>query len=148
MKIKKVLSLLMCILILFGTVMAFNACSKKSPEEETEEAEVETTESYETKARQAVFKKAENWYWSHTIGGKDLNSSWAQITNMKREWDSNYNTTAYVASGIFTATDIYGTKYTNTFDCTVKRVKLQSGSFSRDDKWEAGDFKFKSTYWN
>ena len=69
MKIKKVLSLLMCILILFGTVMAFNACSKKSPEEETVEAEVETTESYETKARQAVFKKAENWYWSHTIGG-------------------------------------------------------------------------------
>ena len=148
MKLKKWIALLLCVLILCGTVTALNGCSKKSPEQSEEEPEVETTESDETKARKAVFEKAEQWCWSHTIGGKDLNSSFAQITNMRAVRNSNYYTIGYVASGVFTATDIYGTKYTNTFDCTVERVQLQSGSFSRDDKWEAGDFEFKSTYWN
>lgn len=90
--------------------------------------------SPEELVREAVRSKGYFAYFGMSIGGNELTRSSMTITNVRKISDYEY-----LVSGRMVMTDVYGTKWYNTFDCTVE--KNYSGS------WSAGSIEYTSTMW-
>lgn len=87
------------------------------------------------KIRAAVMSRADFEYYGASIGGNELKSSTATISNIKKVSDTEYK-----VSGKIIMTDVYGTKWSNNFDCEV--------TTSNGEKWVAGSFNYTSGKWN
>ena len=120
---KKVL----CLVLVVLTICSLCACgagsssSGSKPKSETEQV------------RSAVEVSGRIAYFGKSIGGNEIKSSSANISTVTKVSDTRYK-----VSGKMTMTDVYGTKWTNNFDCTVDK----SG-----DSWSAGSFKYTSNNW-
>ena len=110
------------IIVTLGTLCACGNASEKK------------AESVEDKVRSAVTSRGMLEYYGSTIGGNELKSSQATITNVKKISDTEYR-----VSGKIVMTDVYGTKWNNTFDCEV--------TTSDGEKWRAGSFDYTSKSW-
>ena len=129
---KKVLSVILTIFMMFsiGTMVA--GCT--SAENSTSQTQ-ELTDS--EKVRNAVKGKALMQYMFYSIGDNKLKSSDATITNL--DWNSDK--TICTVSGKMKMIDVYGTHWTNNFDCIVTYSEST-------DKWTAGSFNYKSQSWS
>ena len=120
----KNLKTIICWILIILSLGTLCACgdtnNKRSPEQQVSDI---------------VFTKSVGEFRWSTIGGNELRSSSATITNVKKVSDSEY-----LVSGKMVMTDIYGTKWNNTFDCTVLY------DFD-DDEWSAGQFEYTSSTW-
>ena len=121
--IKKILCLMLAVLAVCSLCACGSGSNSSSTKEKTPEQQV----------RSAVESRGMLQYYGSTIGGNELKSSRATITNVKKVSD-----TEYLVSGKIVMTDIYGTNWNNTFDCKVKK----SG-----DSWSAGSFEYTSKNW-
>ena len=119
-KMKKLITFI----LVLSVAVSFIACG-----EEENEGLTELDHVYN-----AVYAKGVTWYMAYTIGGKELKSSKVTITSYKKVSDTQYN-----VYGKIYATDLYGTQYSNTFDCTVSW---------NDTKWKTSSFKTNSSTWS
>ena len=119
---KKVL----CITLALLAVVGLCSCGDSSSDGQGEQSE-------EQQVRSAVESRLRTAYFGSSIGGNELNSSSGTITNVKQVSD-----TEYAVSGQIVMTDIYGTKWNNTFDCTVTK---------RGESWSAGSLEYTSSSW-
>jgi hypothetical protein len=93
------------------------------------------SESVEDKVRRAVTTSAwleHNWF---SIGGNELKSSSATISTVKKVTETEYK-----VSGKMSMIDIYGTKWSNNFDCKV--------TTSDGEEWSAKSFEYTSNNWS
>ena len=127
---KRVLSFILAL------TMTLTLCACGSPassEENTQETTPETTEKTEEEiVTEKVNVICSIWYVGSTIGGNELKSSSGTITSLEKESD-----TEYIAHGILKVTDVYGTVYTNTIDCSVT-------SSDGGETWKSRALDFKS----
>ena len=93
------------------------------------------SESVEDKVRNAVTFRATSEYYGSSIGGNELKSSSATISTVKKVSDTEYK-----VSGKMVMTDIYGTQWSNNFDCKV--------TTSDGEKWSAKSFEYTSDNWS
>ena len=121
----KTLKIIVCWILIIVTLGTLCACGGAKEKEE----------SVEDKVRSAVRTRGMVEYIGSSIGGNELKSSSATITNLKKISDTEYR-----VSGKIVMTDIYGTKWNNTFDCNV---------YLRTDgeSWSASSFEFTSKSW-
>ena len=84
------------VLVMLGSLCACGGGSSKQEE------------SVEDKVRSAVTSKASLEYFGNKIGGNELKSSSATVTNVKKISEKEYN-----VSGKIEMTDVYGTKWNN-----------------------------------
>ena len=105
------------------------ASSEENPQETTSETAERTEEEIVTDKVNVI---CSIWYWGSTIGGNELKSSSGTITSLEKKSD-----TEYIAHGILKVTDVYGTVYTNTFDCSVT-------SSDGGETWTSRDLDLKS----
>lgn len=105
------------------------ASSEENPQETTPETAERTEEEIVTDKVNVI---CSIWYWGSTIGGNELKSSSGTITSLEKKSD-----TEYIAHGILKVTDVYGTVYTNTFDCSVT-------SSDGGETWTSRDLDLKS----
>ena len=117
--------LIICLLLVFATLGTLCACGGNS---ETK------PESVEDKVRDAVTYKARLEYFGSAIGGNDLKSSSATISTVKKVSDTEYK-----VSGKMVMTDVYGTRWSNNFDCKV--------TTSNGDSWSARSFEYTGSKW-
>ena len=90
--------------------------------------------STEDRVRSVVEIHATREYLGSSIGGNDLASSRATISNVRKVSDLKY-----IVSGKMVMTDIYGTKWSNNFDCTVT---------SSDGETWSTNFRYTSNTWS
>jgi len=121
----KNLTKVVCWLLLLVTIGTFCACSGEGSKEMTVEERVES----------AINARGLAEFRLYSIGDNELKSSTPTITNMKKISDIEYH-----VSGKMVMTDIYGTKWTNTFDCKVTQ--------GEDSVWVAHAFEYTSKSWN
>lgn len=121
--IKKILCLMLVVLAISSLCACVDGSDSSSTKEKTPEQQV----------RSAVEASGRTAYFGKSIGGNEIKSSSATITNVKKISD-----TEYLVSGKVVMTDVYGTKWNNNFDCTVRK----SG-----DRWSAGSFDYTSSKW-
>lgn len=81
-----------------------------------------------------IAMEASDTKFGTTIGDNEIKSVSVSITNMEKLSD-----TEYIVNGRITKTDVYGTKWNNTFDCKV--------TSSDGEEWSAGSFQYKSDSW-
>ncbi len=124
----KTLKRIFCIMMVILTIGSLCACGTKSG---TGDSGKKTPEDY---VRAEVESRGRFEYFGSSIGGNEIKSSRATITNVKKVTDGKY-----VVSGKIVMTDIYGTNWNNTFDCEV------TGS---GEKWNAGSFEYTSKNWS
>lgn len=86
--------------------------------------------------RSAVEAKGMFAYMGSTIGGNDLKSSEVTITNTQQDGPNKY-----IVNGKIVMIDIYGTRWSNTFDCEVTR-------YDSNSEWSAGKLEYRSNSWN
>ena len=91
-------------------------------------------ESVESKVRSAVTSKGMIEYYGSSIGGNELKSSDATVSTVKKVSEKEYR-----VSGKMVMTDVYGTKWSNNFDCKV--------TSSNGEDWRAGSFEYTGTNW-
>ena len=118
-----------CLFLVIMTLFIFSACSGGLADTDSTSSETSETD----KVRSVVQTRGAMEYWSGTIGGKELTRSAAIITNVKKISD-----TEYLVSGKVNMLDVYGTWWTNTFDCEVTKY---------GDDWRAGSFDYTSNKW-
>lgn len=124
------------ILIILGTFLVSCGGSKKTHGKEA--ATKEPTE--EEWVRSAVEERSYIAFFGKAIGGNELKSSGAQITNIKK-----ISVREYKVSGTMVMTDIYGKNWRNNFDCSVTRKeKAEAG----ENPWVANSFEYKSDNWS
>ena len=123
----KTLKKIMCLLLTVCTICTLCACGGR----QSDEAKENTPEE---KVRSAVTVRGKLAYYGSTIGGNELKSSDATITTVNKISDTEYR-----VSGKIVMTDIYGTKWSNTFDCKVTKI---------GDSWSAASFEYKSSSWS
>ena len=121
----KKMKYIVCWLLVFVTMGTLCACSGDAMGE---------SESAEDKVRNAVHTRAVIAYYGSSIGGNELKSSSATITNIKKVSDTEYR-----VSGKMVMTDVYGTRWSNYFDCEV--------TTSDGEKWRAGSFEYTGSKW-
>ena len=117
--IKKILCLLLAMIML----LSLCACGGNNKKAKTPEEEI----------RQKVETMAAIKYIGSTIGGKELKSSRASVSTVRKISD-----TEYLVSGKITMMDVYGTNWNNTFDCTVEKDGTD---------WDVGSFDYTSENW-
>ena len=93
------------------------------------------SESVEDKVRSAVTSRASLEYYGSSISGNELKSSSATISTVKK-----VSGTEYKVSGKMVMIDIYGTKWSNNFDCKV--------TTSDGENWSAKSFEYTSNNWS
>lgn len=120
---------LLCAVLVLAIVCSCCACGKNNTDGSVESEEKST----EDVVRSLVETRGMTAYFGMTIGGNELKSSSVTITNVKEISDTEYN-----VSGKIVMTDVYGNKWNNTFDCSVKQ---------RNDNWSAGSLEYTSTKW-
>ena len=123
---------MICVVLVLAFVFCCCACGK-SGSGGTDSGVGAGETSTEDLIRAAVETRAMTVYFGMTIGGNELKSSRATITNVKKVSDTAYN-----VSGKIVVTDVYGTTWNNTFDCSVTQ---RSGS------WSAGSLNYTSKNW-
>lgn len=121
---KKILCLMLAVLAVCSLCACVRGINSSSTKEKTPEQQV----------RSAVESRGMLEYFSSTIGGNELKSSSATIANVKQVSDTEYR-----VSGKIVMTDIYGTNWSNTFDCKVTQKS--------DGSWSAGSFEYTSKNW-
>ncbi len=122
--VKKTLCLILAVLTACSLCACGNGSNSSSTKEKTPEQQV----------RSAVESRGAVEYFGSTIGGNELKRSSATITNVKQVSDTEYR-----VSGKIVMTDIYGTNWSNTFDCKVTQKS--------DGSWSAGFFEYTSKNW-
>lgn len=125
----KTIKKMICVLLALLTVGSLCACGMDSSSNGTSKTEI----TPEQQVRSIVESRGMTQYIGSAIGGNELKSSRATVTNVKY-----VSFTEYVVSGKIVMTDIYGTNWNNTFDCKVKK----SGNI-----WSAGSFEYTSKNW-
>ena len=116
-KTRKTLSIILTIVLL----LSLCACGTKTTEK---------TPEYE--ARRAVESYAS--FTMSSIGGNGIKNINATITNMQQ-----ISETEYVVNGSAVATDVYGVKWSNYFDCNVEQEE--------DGSWDVNNFHYQSDSW-
>lgn len=91
-------------------------------------------ESVEGKIRNAVTSKASLEFFGSAIGGNELKSSKATVSTVRK-----VNETEYKVSGKMVMIDVYGTEWSNNFDC---EVTLSAGEV------KVGSFEYTGSKWN
>lgn len=129
---KKILSIILSICMVFSMGTAMTACDKSGTS--TSSTQEQTNEE---KVRDRVEMKGRLYFLGYSIGGKELKSSRVNITYLYFNSDE---TECYV-SGRITATTIYDTTYSNYFDC---EVKTSDGG----ETWEISSFEVTDQYWS
>ena len=125
---------ILCMLLVLFTVGILCACGSSSTGTgSTSTGTGSKSKTPEEEVRSAVESRGMFAYFGSSIGGNELKSSYTTITNVKKVSD-----TQYIVSGKIVMTDIYGTNWNNTFDCTVRK----SG-----ESWSAGSFEYTSKNW-
>lgn len=125
---------LICLALVFLTVCTLCACGGTTTNTETRPQTTTSNEkSPEELVREAVESKGFFAYFGVTIGGNEITRSSLTITNVKKITDSLYQ-----VSGRMVMTDVYGTRWHNTFDCEVRGY---GGS------WSAGSLEYTSNSW-
>ena len=122
----KKLKFVVCWLLVFVTLGTLCACSENA---------IGESKSVEDKVRDAVYTRATMAYYGSSIGGNELKSSRATITNVKQISDTEYR-----VSGKMIMTDVYGTQWSNYFDCKV--------TTSDGEKWRAKSFEYTGSNWS
>ncbi len=122
---RKTVAFLLAICILFCLV----ACTDNS---------INSTKSLEDRIEEKVEGMATSWCEFYTVGGKDLKSSYCSVTNIEKVSDEKY-----VASGTFTAVDIYGARWTNSFD-----IDVSYNQFTDEISVTFNQFRFVNKSWN
>ena len=123
----KTLKKILCLLLAICMICSLCACgggNADEPKEKTPEDEV----------RSAVRARGATAYFGSSIGGNELKSSNATISTVKKVSDTEYR-----VSGKIVMTDVYGTEWNNTFDCTVTK----SG-----DSWYADSLDYTNSSWS
>lgn len=123
----KLLRRTLCLILVLLTVGSLCACGSTST------GHGSTSKTPEQEVRSAVESRGMFEYFGSSIGGNELKSSRATVTNVKKVSD-----TKYIVSGQIVMTDIYGTNWNNNFDCEVKN---SGGS------WTASSFEYTSKNW-
>lgn len=116
----------LCLLLVFLLILPLVcACGSKSSQVETDE----------DKVRSKVNARLTFAYYGNAIGGNELKSSTGTISTITKVSDSKYK-----VSGKVEATDVYGTVWTNTFDCIVTK--------NTDGTWSAGALEYTNQSWS
>ena len=115
----------LCLILALVTICSLCACGGSKTTEKTPEELV----------RAEVESKGYIAYVGYTIGGNELKSSRAAVTNIQRVSD-----TEYIVNGKVTMNDVYGTAWTNTFDCEVEQ--------DSDGDWSASKFEYTDDSWS
>jgi len=128
---KKILTLILTLCICLGMSACNTVVSNSNnfPREKSEREKIEEAIENRRLADEILDRK-----FGSKIGDYEINSHSISITNMEK-----LSNTEYIVNGRVTLTDIYGTKYSNTFDCKV--------TSSDGENWHAGDFRYKNDYW-
>ena len=113
----------LCLILTLITLCSFSACGSET-----------TVKTPEEQIRAAVKNQGYIEFIGSTIGGNEIRSSDAHVTNIKRISD-----TEYIVNGKVVMTDVYGTAWTNTFDCEVEQ--------DSDGDWDVGSFEYTSDKW-
>ena len=124
----KTIKKILCLMLAALAVCSLCACGSGSNSSSTKE------KTPEQQVRSAVETRGMIEYFGSTIGGNELKRSSATITNVKQVSDTEYR-----VSGKIVMTDIYGTNWSNTFDCNVTQKS--------DGSWSAGSFEYTSKNW-
>lgn len=112
-----------CLFIAFLFIFSLVSC---------ENSEVKTTED---KVRECVINRGAMEWLGLKIGGNEIRTSSATITNVRKVSEKEY-----IVNGKMQMTDIYGNVWTNTFDCTVESID--------GENWILPDgFSYKSVNW-
>ena len=125
----KKMKYVICWLLVIVALGTLCSCSKNAGNESQ-------TQSVEEKVREAVEAQGILEFYGKSIGGKELKSSSATISTVKKISDTEYK-----VSGSMIMTDVYGTNWSNNFDCTVK-------SSDNGNTWDARSFKYTGDNWN
>ena len=122
---KKAISIIMIFILIFSMI----SCNNPS--------ESNKSETEEDKIRSAVTRSAQVEFYGNAIGGNELKSSYATISTVRKNSENEY-----LVSGRMTMVDVYGTYWTNNFDCKVKKSESL-------DKWiVSGGFNYTSSNWS
>lgn len=127
---KKLASIILTIFMTFSIGTTITACHNDNTPTTLELTDREKVED-------AVWRRGIFFYYGCSIGGNQLQSSSVSITYLSFSRDGNK---CYV-SGKISATDIYGTTYSNTFDCDVT-------TDDNGETWKCHEFEIKNTNWN
>ena len=131
-KTVKILALFLAIISITALVCACGNSSTGNSNTSQSKATESEVDAVETKVKtKGLFE-----YYGTSIGGNEIKSSEVTITNTKR-----ISSNEYLVNGTMTMIDVYGTRWKNTFDCTVTR---STGSTS----WSAGTFEYRSKSWS
>ena len=128
---KKAVCLILAILLLLSVC----ACSRFTDggDEDGTVGETEKDKVYDAiEIRRMITEATDKKYT--TIGGNSIKRVSIDITNLER-----VSAKEYIANGTITKTDVYGTKWTNRFDCTITKHE--------GDEWSAGSFEYKDDHW-
>ncbi len=129
---KRVLALFLMIFMVFSIGITIG-CQKDEADNDTTQTQELTKED---KVRGAIETRVLIYSLFATIGGNEIKYGRETITNIK--WLSE---SECLVSGIAYMTDIYNTRYKNTFDCRVT-------TSDNGETWSAGNLEFKSNYWS
>ena len=124
----KLCTRVLCLLLVILTVGSLCACSGGNGNSSQTPAQTP-----EQEVRSCVEHRGRVAYMLRTIGGNELISSQATVTNVKKISDTKYE-----VSGRIVMTDVYGTQWSNTFDCEVNKYT---------DSWSCSSFDFTNSNW-
>ena len=129
---KKILSIVLILVIIFsvGAIIVSYKDDGGNNINQTQEL------SDEEKIRQAVIDRSRLYWFGSYIGGNEIKSSIATVTNLS--WSGE---DTCIVSGVMQKTDIYGTVWINNYDCTVT-------TSDGGETWKAGNLIIKNEYWS
>ena len=123
---------LLCAVLALVIVCSCCACGRNGSSD-TDGGVEDVEKTTEDVVRSLVETRGMTAYFGMKIGGNELKSSRVTITNVKKISSTEYN-----VSGKIVMTDVYGTQWNNTFDCSVKQ---------RNDDWSAGSLEYTNDKW-
>ena len=122
----KTMKTVLCLMVTILMICSLCACGSSGGT---------TVMTQDQEIRSAVESRGMIEYMGSKIGGNDIKSSRATVTNVKKVSDYTY-----LVSGKMVMTDVYGTNWKNTFDCKVTQKS--------NGNWSAGSFEYTSKNWS